>query len=57
MVLTLIGELVDISLTQATRGRNPKGENENGEDKEARRQGAAILYLTGLFYIPLNVPG
>jgi hypothetical protein len=23
---------------------------------EVRRQGAAILYLTGLFYIPLNAP-
>jgi hypothetical protein len=30
MILTLIGGLVDLSLTQATRGRNPKGENENG---------------------------
>jgi hypothetical protein len=29
MVLTLIGGLVDLSLTQAPRGRNPKGENEN----------------------------
>jgi hypothetical protein len=28
MVLTLIGGLVDLSLTQATGGRNPKGENE-----------------------------
>jgi hypothetical protein len=28
MVLTLIGGLVDLSLTQAPRGRNPKGENE-----------------------------
>jgi hypothetical protein len=27
MVLTLIGGLVDLSLTQATRGRNPKEEN------------------------------
>jgi hypothetical protein len=24
---------------------------------EVRRQGAAILYLTGLFFIPLNTPG
>jgi hypothetical protein len=30
MVLTLIGGLVDLCLTQATRGRNPKRENENG---------------------------
>jgi hypothetical protein len=30
MVLTLIGGLVDLSLTQATRGGNPKGENKNG---------------------------
>jgi hypothetical protein len=29
MVLTLISGLVDLSLTQATRGGNPKGENEN----------------------------
>jgi hypothetical protein len=28
MVLTLISGLVDLSHTQATRGRNPKGENE-----------------------------
>jgi hypothetical protein len=25
--------------------------------REVRRQGAVILYLTGLFYIPLNAPG
>jgi hypothetical protein len=25
--------------------------------REVRRQGAAILYLTGLFYISLNTPG
>jgi hypothetical protein len=31
MVLTLIGGLVYLSFTQAPRGRNPKGENENGE--------------------------
>jgi hypothetical protein len=30
MVLTLIGGLVDLSHTQAPKGRNPKGENENG---------------------------
>jgi hypothetical protein len=30
IVLTLIGGLVDLSLTQAPRGRNPKRENENG---------------------------
>jgi hypothetical protein len=31
-----------------------RGKNESG--REVRRQGAAILYLTGLFYIPLNAP-
>jgi hypothetical protein len=42
MVLTLIGGLVDLSLTQAPRGRNPKGENENvgGEGDE----GSIILF-------------
>jgi hypothetical protein len=25
--------------------------------REVRRQGVAILYLTGLFYIPLNTSG
>jgi hypothetical protein len=25
--------------------------------REVRRHGAVILYLTGLFYIPLNAPG
>jgi hypothetical protein len=30
MVLILIGGLVDLSITQAPRGRKPKGENENG---------------------------
>jgi hypothetical protein len=24
--------------------------------REVRRQGASILYITGLFYIPLNAP-
>jgi hypothetical protein len=33
-----------------------EGENERMR-REVRRQGAAILYLTGLFYIPLNAPG
>jgi hypothetical protein len=32
-----------------------KDKMKNG--REVRRQGAAILYLTGLFYIPLNAPG
>jgi hypothetical protein len=36
MVLTLIGGLVDLSHTQATRGRNPKEENANGGGEEAR---------------------
>jgi hypothetical protein len=30
MVLTLIGGLVELSLTQTPGGRNSKGENENG---------------------------
>jgi hypothetical protein len=36
MVLTLIGGLVDLSLTQATRGTNPKEKNENRGGEEAR---------------------
>jgi hypothetical protein len=36
MVLTLIGGLVDLSLTQATRGTNPK---EKMKIEEVRRQG------------------
>jgi hypothetical protein len=41
MVLTLIGGLVDLSLTQAPRGRNPKGENENGGEGDG---GSLILF-------------
>jgi hypothetical protein len=48
MVLTLIGGLVDLSLTQATRGENPKGENENGGGEG---DGAPSSYLTGLLHI------
>jgi hypothetical protein len=42
MVLTLIGGLVDLSLTQAPRGRNPKRENENGGGEGDR--GSLILF-------------
>jgi hypothetical protein len=47
MVLTLIGGLVDLSLTQAPRERNPKGENKNGGGKG---DGAPSSYLTGLLH-------
>jgi hypothetical protein len=48
MVLTLIGGLVDLSLTQAPRGRNPKGENKNrgGEGDE----GSIILFNRAITY-------
>jgi hypothetical protein len=55
MVLTLIGGLVDLSLTQAPRGRNPKGENEKME--QLREMGAPSSYLTGLLHNPCFAPG
>jgi hypothetical protein len=40
MVLTLISGLEDLSLTQAPRERNPKGENENGGGE---RDGSSLI--------------
>jgi hypothetical protein len=42
LVLALIHGLVDLSLTQAPRGRNPQGENENRGGK--RDEGSLILF-------------
>jgi hypothetical protein len=47
--------VVDLSQEVENETLGRRGEWRSG--REVRRQGAAILYLTGLFYIPLNAPG
>jgi hypothetical protein len=54
MVLTLISGLVDLSLTQATRGGNPKGENEN---EGGEGDGGSLILFKGLLHIPSFAPG